>query len=156
MATGTEVAEPLRPTAPAHAPPAVQDVMFPEVQRRVTGEPKTTVVGETSNVSVGTGGGRTPRTEIVTVLTADPHVSVYLADAVRGKVVCEPLLALGPDHAPLAVHELALVDDQVKVEVAPEMTVVGFAVSVTVGTGGGGAVLIVTVTVVTADPQLSV
>ena len=63
---------------------------------------------------------------------------------------------MDPDHAPLAVHELALVDDQIKREVEPDWIRMGSAASVTVGTGGGGAILMVTVTVVTADPQLSV
>jgi hypothetical protein len=40
-----------------------------------------------------------------------------------------------PDHAPEAVHEVALVDDQVSVEDAPLATEVGFAVSDTVGRG---------------------
>lgn len=49
-----------------------------------------------------------------------------------------PEIALLPDHAPDAVQEAALVDDQVSVEDAPLATEVGFAVSETVGTGGGG------------------
>ncbi len=40
-----------------------------------------------------------------------------------------------PDHAPEAVHEAALVDDQVSVEDPPLATDAGFAVSDTVGTG---------------------
>lgn len=38
-----------------------------------------------------------------------------------------------PDHAPLAVHEVALVDDQLKVEALPLATVLGLAVKLTVG-----------------------
>ena len=49
-----------------------------------------------------------------------------------------PEIALLPDHAPEATHEVALVDDQVSVEDAPLATDVGFAASDTVGTGGGG------------------
>ncbi len=48
----------------------------------------------------------------------------------------EPLVALAPDHAPEAVHEVALVDDHVSVELAPLATVLGLAVSLTVGAGG--------------------
>ena len=50
-------------------------------------------------------------------------------------VDCEPLVALAPDHAPEAVQEVALVADQVKVELAPLATVLGRAVKVTVGAG---------------------
>ncbi len=48
----------------------------------------------------------------------------------------EPLVALAPDHAPEAVHEVALVDDHVSVELAPLATVLGLALRLTVGTGG--------------------
>ena len=58
-------------------------------------------------------------------------------------VDCEPLNALLPDQAPAALHEVALVDDQVRVEVLPLATVVGFALSATVGAG--------VVTVIVAD-----
>ena len=46
-----------------------------------------------------------------------------------------PEVALLPDHAPEAVQEAALLDDQVSVEDPPLATDVGLAVSVTVGTG---------------------
>ncbi len=42
-------------------------------------------------------------------------------------------MARAPDQAPEAVHEVALVELQVSVEVPPEATLVGLAVSVTVG-----------------------
>src|SRR5258706_10011677 len=51
-----------------------------------------------------------------------------------------------PDHEPEARQEVALVEDQVRVEAAPLATDVGFAVRDTVGTGG------VTVTVAAALP----
>ncbi len=49
---------------------------------------------------------------------------------------CEPLTALAPDHAPEAVHEVALVDDQVKLALLPLVIVLGLAVKATVGAGG--------------------
>jgi hypothetical protein len=56
-----------------------------------------------------------------------------------------PEIALAPDHAPLAVHELALVEDQVRVVEPFGLTVDGFALRDTVGgvfpgggPGGGG------------------
>jgi hypothetical protein len=50
-------------------------------------------------------------------------------------VDCEPVTALVPDHAPEAVHEVALVADHVNVELAPLATVPGLAVRVMVGVG---------------------
>lgn len=50
-------------------------------------------------------------------------------------VELEPLVALVPDQAPEAVQEVALVEDQVKVEVPPLATLVGLALIVTVGAG---------------------
>lgn len=47
----------------------------------------------------------------------------------------EPLAPLVPDQAPEALHDVALVVDQVSVELAPLATMVGFAAKVT--TGGG-------------------
>ena len=46
-----------------------------------------------------------------------------------------PEVALLPDHAPEAVQEVALVDDQVSVEDPPLAIDAGFAVSDTVGAG---------------------
>ncbi len=63
--------------------------------------------------------------------------------AVKAPVDCVPLAALVPDQAPEAVHDVASVEDQVSVELAPLVTEAGFAVKVTVGAG----VAAVTVTV---------
>ena len=46
---------------------------------------------------------------------------------------CEPVIASLPDQAPVALHEVALVADQLTVELAPLTTVLGLAVNVTVG-----------------------
>ncbi len=56
--------------------------------------------------------------------------------AVSAPVDCDPLTALAPDQAPEAVHEVALVADQVNVELPPLETVLGLAARVTVGAGG--------------------
>jgi hypothetical protein len=55
--------------------------------------------------------------------------------AVSAPVDCEPLAAMLPDQAPEAVHEVALVADQVNVELLPLATVLGLAAKVTVGAG---------------------
>ncbi len=53
----------------------------------------------------------------------------------RAPVVCDPLAALVPDHAPEPVQAVALVADQLSVELLPLATVLGLAVKVTVGAG---------------------
>jgi hypothetical protein len=50
-------------------------------------------------------------------------------------VDCEPLTALVPDQAPEAVHEVALVADQVTVELLPLAIVLGLTARDTVGAG---------------------
>ena len=50
-------------------------------------------------------------------------------------MACEPLTALVPDQAPEAAHEVALVDDQLNVELLPLATVLGLAVKLTAGAG---------------------
>jgi len=50
-------------------------------------------------------------------------------------VDCEPLVALVPAQAPEAVQDVALVADQVKVELLPLATVLGLAAKLTVGAG---------------------
>jgi hypothetical protein len=53
----------------------------------------------------------------------------------RAPVVCEPFTDLAPDHEPEALQAVALVADQVKVELPPLATVLGLAARWTVGTG---------------------
>ena len=67
-------------------------------------------------------------------------------------VELEPLVALVPDQAPEAVHAVALVEDQVRVEPAPLATLVGLALIVTVG----AAVETVTVADWAAEPPAPV
>ncbi len=75
-----------------------------------------------------------------------------MALAVSAPVDCEPLTALVPDHAPDAVHEVALMADQVSMELAPLATVLGLAAKVIVGAGA----VTVTVTDCVAVPPLPV
>ena len=53
--------------------------------------------------------------------------------AVSAPVDCEPLVASLPDHAPEAMHEVALDVDQFNVELPPLATVLGLALNVTIG-----------------------
>jgi hypothetical protein len=61
-------------------------------------------------------------------------------------VLCVPLIGLVPVHAPEALHAVALVEDQVNVELPPLATLVGLELIATVGAlEVGGAPLTVTV-----------
>ena len=53
--------------------------------------------------------------------------------ALRGPVLCVPLIAFVPLQPPEAAQEVVSVDDHVRVAAAPEARVVGVAVSVTLG-----------------------
>ncbi len=55
--------------------------------------------------------------------------------AVSAPVVCVPLADSDPDQAPEALQALALVVDQLSVEVPPFATVLGLAAKVIVGAG---------------------
>jgi len=96
--------------------------------------------------------GGTAATEIVTDWEAEPPVplqaSVNLVAALRATVVDEPLVGSAPVQPPEAVQAVALVEDQVSVDVAPLLTVLGLAVIVIAGLG----VLTVTVADWTALP----
>jgi hypothetical protein len=58
-----------------------------------------------------------------------------VAFAVSAPVDTEPLTGWLPDQAPEAAHEVALVEDHVRVAALPLVSVLGLAVSVTVGGG---------------------
>ncbi len=57
----------------------------------------------------------------------------------------EPLVAMLPDQPPEAVQAVALVVDQVRVELPPLATVLGLAPRATVGAGVGAVTLTVAV-----------
>jgi hypothetical protein len=64
-------------------------------------------------------------------LQMSPNVSL----TVRAPVDCEPLAGLLPAQAPAAVQDVALVADQVNVELPPLAIVLGLADKLTVGAG---------------------
>jgi hypothetical protein len=72
--------------------------------------------------------------------------------AVIAPVACEPLLATAPVQAPEAVHAVALVEDQVNVELPPFETLVGLALMETLG----GVADVVTVADWDAEPPAPV
>ena len=81
------------------------------------------------------------------------HVSENKVVAVRGPVLCDPLVAFAPLQPPLAVHEVAFVLDQVRVAALPLMTVLGLADNVT---DGGGLETTLTVVEAVLVPPLPV
>ncbi len=66
---------------------------------------------------------------------APVQTKVYLVAAVSAAVRCEPLIGSLPLQPPEAVHVVALFDDQLSVDAAPLVTVLGAAVRVTDGAG---------------------
>jgi hypothetical protein len=64
------------------------------------------------------------------------HVRVKVEVALKAPVEAVPEVALAPLQAPLAVQDVALVELQVSVLLAPEATVVGLALKDTVGAEG--------------------
>jgi hypothetical protein len=132
---------------PDQAPDAVQELASVDDQLRVEDPPLTTKVGFAVSDTVGIAGGGVLTVTVVDALALPPEPVqrsskvLVLVNALLGWL---PEVALPPDHAPEAVQEAALVDDQVSVDDPPLTTVVGFAASDTVGAGG------VTVTVTEA------
>ena len=68
-------------------------------------------------------------------------------------VDCDPVMALAPCQAPEAVHEVALLDDHVRVDALPLPMVLGLALKLTVT---AGLALTVTVAVCAAVPPAPV
>ena len=127
--------EPLAALVPDQEPEAVQEVALVADQVSVELPPLATVLGLAAKVIVGAG----EVTETVADCDALPPVPVQVSPnvelAVRAPVDCDPLAALVPAQAPEAVQEVALVADQVSVELAPLATVLGAALKLTVGAG---------------------
>ncbi len=125
--------DPLVGTAPDHAPFAVQEVAFVADQLNVEAEPLFTVLGLAARLTIGVGAF----TETVAVCEAEPpepvQVITYVVLALRAPVDAVPLIGREPDHPPLALHEVALLADQLSVALAPFATVLGLAFRVTVG-----------------------
>lgn len=107
-----------------------------EVHVRVDALPLVRLEGLTLNDTVGAGDAET-----VTVADCDAEppapvqVSVNFVVAVRAAVACEPAVASEPLQPPEAVQAVASVDDHVKAEAAPLLTVAGFAARETAGAG---------------------
>ena len=71
------------------------------------------------------------------------HVNRNVVLAVRLPVLWDPEVAFAPDHPPEALHELALVELQVRVAEDPDVIEDGLAVSWTVGIAGAATTVTV-------------
>jgi hypothetical protein len=134
--------EPLIDLAPDQAPEAMQAVALLDAQVKAALLPLVIVLGLAARAMVGAGGV----TETVVACEALPpapvQVSEYVALAVKAPVDCDPLVALEPDQAPEAVQEVALVDDQLRVDAAPLAMVLGLALRFTAAVGVGVTVIV--------------
>ncbi len=124
---------PVLAMVPAHAPEAVQEVALTDDQVSIELLPLVTVFGLADSVIVGAGAVTETVTDCEAVPPAPVQVKLYVALAFKAPVACVPLAAFAPDHAPLAVQEVALALDQLNAEPAPLATVLGDADRVTVG-----------------------
>ena len=129
--------DPVVAMVPDHPPEAVQEVAFVLDQFNVEAPPLATVLGLALSVTVGAGVGAVTATVAACVALPPGPVQVieYVAFVLRAPVDCEPLTDLLPDQAPPAVHAVALLDDQLRVELLPLLTVLGLALKDTVGAG---------------------
>ncbi len=120
---------------PDHPPDAVHDVAPVEDQVSVTDAAMTTVEALGVNVTVGAPPFDAIETE--TIRMAEPpvpeQVNVYDAAALKGPTDSDPEVAFAPDQPPDAIHEVALVDNQVSVTEEPVTTDVALELNVTVG-----------------------
>jgi hypothetical protein len=117
----------------------VQEVALVELHESVEELAEMIELGLADIVTVGAVGGGVTVT-IADWLAEPPaplQASEYVAVAVRLPVLCEPEVVFVPDQAPEAVHEVALLEVQLKVDAFPEVIEAGLAVIVTMGAGFG-------------------
>ncbi len=127
--------DPLVARVPDQPPDAVHAVALRDDQVNVDSPPLATLEGFALSETLGAGAETETVTDCEAVPPAPLQAKVYLVAAVSGAVLWEPLVASAPLQPPEAVHEVALVDDQLRVEVLPLVIVLGLAVSVTAGAG---------------------
>lgn len=129
-----EVSVPDVALAPLQAPVAVQLVALVEDHVKVEEPPFATVIGFAVSVSVGTGGTVTVTDRLI-VPPAPVQFRLNVLVLASAPVDWLPDVALVPDQAPEAVHEVAFADDQVSVEDTLAFTVAGLALNESVGAG---------------------
>jgi hypothetical protein len=124
---------PLVRCVPFHAPEAVQEVALVEDQLNVELPPLATFVGLALNETLGAADEVVTIADCAAVPPAPVQVRVYLVAAVRGAVALDPFGGWEPLQPPEAVQAVALVADQLNIDVVPLLTVLGLADKVTAG-----------------------
>ena len=127
------VSEPLSALLPLQPPDAVQAVAFVADHVSVELLPLATELGAALIKTVGAGELTETVADCVALPPGPVHVKEYVELADTAPVDCEPLSLLEPLQPPDALQEVALVLDQVSEEVAPDFTLLGVAVIVTIG-----------------------
>jgi hypothetical protein len=143
--------EPLLDLLPDHPPEAAHAVARVEVQLSVEFAPLFTTLGLALKATVGGASVTETVADCEALPPAPLQVSAYVSLALSSPVDCEPLLGLVPDQAPEAVHSVAFADDQVSMELAPLLSVLGSALNFTLAPKGEPTV---TVAVCTAGPPM--
>jgi hypothetical protein len=130
-------ADPAVDLLPDHAPLAAQLVALVDDQLRVLELPLVTLVGVAFRDTWGLVGAAVTDTvtDFAIVPPGPEQLREYVLLLVSAPVDAEPETDLVPDHAPLAVQLLVLVDDQVRVLELPLDTLPGLALKVTLGAG---------------------
>ncbi len=126
--------EPLVALVPDHAPEPVHAVALLDDQVNVEAAPLLMVLGAAAKLTVGVAAVTETIADCEAVPPVPVQVSTNVELAFNAPVDCEPLVALAPDHAPEAVHAVALLDVHDNVELAPLVTELGAALMLTVGT----------------------
>jgi hypothetical protein len=129
------LAVPLAAFVPLQPTEAVHEVALVELQVNVAVPPLATLVGLADSAAVGTTLAATVTVAVASALVppGPVHFNAYVVLAVRAPVLAVPLAAFVPLQPPEAVHEVALVELQVNVDVPPLATLVGLADSAAVG-----------------------
>jgi len=123
---------PLVGSLPDQPPEAVQLVAFVEDQLSIAEPPLLTVVGLALRPTVG-GAETLTVTDWLALPPGPLQVSVKVVVALSAPVLELPLVGSLPDQPPEAVQLLALVEDQLSIADPPLLTLVGFALRLTVG-----------------------
>jgi hypothetical protein len=127
--------EPFVALLPDQLPDAEHAVALVDDQFSTALAPLLIELGLALKVTVGAGAVTVTVADCAAVPPVPEHVRVKVELAVSTPVDCEPLIPLVPDQAPEAVQDVALVADQLTVELLPLATVLGLADRLIVGTG---------------------
>jgi hypothetical protein len=114
---------------PLHEPPATQVSAFVTAQVSTEEPPLARIIGFAVSETLGSGGRAETETVAVPVVVppGPTQVSVYDLFAVSGPVLSDPDTPFVPLQSADAVHEVALVVHQYRVDEKPLYTVVGDA-----------------------------